>query len=382
MKIQGGLLSFNNFLSTSQNRKVSLDFVRRSMATSNLVGVLFVLEINPSMSATTFANVGNVGYYQGEEEEILFSMHSVFRVGEVKQIDKNDRLWQVNLTLTSENDPRLHALTKTIRKEIYPHCKGWLRLGMLLIKLGQFNKAQQVYEILLNQTSNDREKSDIYYQLGWTKDEQGEYADAIAFYEKSIAIGKVILPPNHVSFATSYNNMGNTYNNMGEYLKAISYYEKALEIYQKNLPPEHPDLATCYNCHGSVYYKMGEHSKALSYYEKALEIRQKILPANHPSLATSYSNIGNVYFNMGEYSKALWYYDKDLAISQNILPPNHPELATSYVCHGFVYEKMGEYSKALSYLERALHIRQHSLPTNHPHLQNVREKIEMVKKKL
>ena len=39
-------------------------------------------------------------------------MHSVFRIGEIKQIDNNNRLWQVDLTLTSDNDPQLHALTE------------------------------------------------------------------------------------------------------------------------------------------------------------------------------------------------------------------------------------------------------------------------------
>ena len=38
-------------------------------------------------------------------------MHSVFRIGEKKEINGNNRLWQVNLTLTSDSDPQLHVLT-------------------------------------------------------------------------------------------------------------------------------------------------------------------------------------------------------------------------------------------------------------------------------
>ena len=127
---QGGLLSFNNFLSTSTNRDVSLDFARRTINTSELVGVLFVIQINPSISTTPFANVKDVSYYKGEDE-ILFSMHSIFRIGEIKQLDGNTRLWQVDLILTSDNDPQLHALTEHIRKETYPDLKGWKRLGEL-----------------------------------------------------------------------------------------------------------------------------------------------------------------------------------------------------------------------------------------------------------
>jgi tetratricopeptide (TPR) repeat protein len=424
MNTQGGLLAFNNFLSTSQNRAVSLEFARRTMQTSNLVGVLFILKIDPSISATPFANVENVGCHDDQEEEILFSMHSVFRIGQVKQIDKNDRLWRVDLILTGENDTQLHALTESMREETSSGAKGWLRLGQLMIKLGQFNKAEELYDILLNQTTNEREKSHLYHMLGMVNDGQGKYEEAIGFYKKSLEIQQKILPANHPDLATSYNNIGLVYKNMGEYSKALSYYEKdleisqktlpanhpdfaqsynnigmvydnmgkyskalsshekALEIYQKTLPANHPSLATSYNNIGGVYKNMGEYSKAISSHEKALEIRQKTLPANHPHLATSYNNIGMVYDNMGEYSRALSSHEKALEIDQKTLPANHPHLATSYNNIGMVYDNMGEYSKALSYYERALDIRQRSLPPNHPDLKDVKEWIEIVKKKL
>jgi hypothetical protein len=53
----------------------------------------------------------------------------------------NNRLSQVDLTLTSDNDPQLHALTERMREETFPHVNGWHRLGELRIKLGQFDKA-------------------------------------------------------------------------------------------------------------------------------------------------------------------------------------------------------------------------------------------------
>jgi tetratricopeptide (TPR) repeat protein len=378
---QGGLLAFNNFLSTSENRDVSLNFARRTIATSTLVGVLFVMKIDPSISATPCANVENVSCYQGEKE-ILFSMHSVFRIGQVKQIQKNDRLWQVDLILTGDNDPQLNALTTSMREETFSGYKGWYRLGQLMIKLGQFNKAEELYGILLEQTTNEGEKGHLFNQLGYIKDNQGKYEEAIGFYERSLEIYQKTLPENHPSLATSYNNIGLVYDNRGEYAKALSYYEKALEIYQKTLPANHPSLATSYNNIGLVYHNMGEYSKALSYYEKALEIQQKTLPENHPSLATSYNNIGLVYDNMGEYSKALSYYEKDLEISLKTLPANHPDLAISYNNIGSVYYNMGENSKAFSYLERALDIYQRSLPPNHPNIENVREWIILVKENL
>ena len=363
---QGGLIAFNNFLSASHDRNISLRFARRIINTSPLVGVLFAMKIDPSISATYFANVKHVSCYQ-REEEILFSMHSIFRVGQIKQIATNDRLWEVEIELTSNNDPQLHAVMESMQNET-AGSTGWFRLGQFLLRVAQVDKAQQVFEIILDRTTDERERGVIYSHLGLVQNDQGKYTEALLYYEKALEVQQKTLPTKHPGLATSYNNIGMVYNHMGEYSKTLSYYEKALEIEQKTLPTSHPHLATSYNNIGMVHDHMGEYSKALSYYEKALEIFEKALPANHPDLATSYNNIGMVYSNMGEYSKALSYYEKALEIRQKTLPANHPDLATSYNNIGMVYFNMGEYSKALSYYEKALEIEQKTLPANHADL--------------
>jgi tetratricopeptide (TPR) repeat protein len=367
MKTKGGLISFNNFLSTSHDQAVSFAFADSNASDPDLIGILFEITVNPSIPSTPFANISDVSYFK-MEEEILFSMHSIFRIGEVKQLDESNRLWQVELALTGDNDQQLHALTEQVQKETFPGSEGWDRLGILLIKLGQFTKAEEVYKILLQQTTDEWGKAYLYHMLGRIKNSQGEYAEAIEFYEKSIKIFSKIVSPTDPSLTACYGNIGSVYDNMGEHSKALSYSEKALEISQKTLAPDHPELATSYNNIGSMYQKMGEYPKALSYYEKALEIRQKTLPPNHPDLITSYSNIGGVNAGTGEYSRALSYYEKALETRQKTLPPNHPSLATSYNNIGGVYDKMGECSKALAYYEKALEIRQKTLPPHHPDL--------------
>jgi hypothetical protein len=121
MKTEDGLMFFNNFLSTSLDRKVSLAFAEINQYDPDLVGVLFAIKINPSISSSPFANLTNVSYYQGEDE-ILLSMHSVVRIRQVKQIDKNDRLWQVDL-----NNCMKYCLNKQLKKakkQIFIICLG------------------------------------------------------------------------------------------------------------------------------------------------------------------------------------------------------------------------------------------------------------------
>ncbi|CAF2968782.1 unnamed protein product [Rotaria sp. Silwood2] len=52
----------------------------------------------------------------------------------MKQIDGTNRLWQVDLLLTSNNDPELHTLTEQMRKEIHPQLEGWNRLVLFYVK--------------------------------------------------------------------------------------------------------------------------------------------------------------------------------------------------------------------------------------------------------
>ncbi|CAF1362679.1 unnamed protein product [Adineta steineri] len=407
-KTKGGLMSFNNFLSTSTEQYIPLGLARSASENTDMVGILFVMSVDPSVKSAPFASIKEISYFK-DEEEILFSMHTVFRVGTVEKMDNNNQLYQVELQLTSDDDPQLRVLTDRIRKEADGDT-GWKRLGNLLLKIGQFNKAEELYNVLLEQTSDEDEKQHYYNQLGGVHWNQGDYEKAIWYFEQKLKICLKTLSSNHPRLATPYNNIGIAYDKMGDYSKALSFHKKALEIFEKTLPSNHPVLATSYNNIGSVNTKMGEYSKALSFYEKSLIILQIILPSNHPDLATSYNNIAGVYTKMGEYAKALSFYEKALEIAEKTLPSNHPDLAASYnniagVCDhmgeyskalsfhkkafeifekilppdhsslttlynniGLVYSNVGEYSKALSSLEKALEIQKRTLPSNHPHL--------------
>ncbi|CAF4378660.1 unnamed protein product [Rotaria sp. Silwood2] len=83
--------------------------------------------------------------FQRNENEILFSMHTVFRIVDLQEIE--DRLWQINLIVTSDNDPILTNLTKYIRDGINGST-AMHRIGQLMIKMGKFAKAEEFYNIL------------------------------------------------------------------------------------------------------------------------------------------------------------------------------------------------------------------------------------------
>ncbi|CAF3118239.1 unnamed protein product [Rotaria socialis] len=379
-KNKGGLISFNNFLSTSSDEHESFIFAGRASEKEGMVGVLFEITIDPSISSIPFASVQEMSALK-TEEEILFSMHTVFRTGEIQTFPDNDYLYQVELKLTSDDDEQLRQLTGSIRKEA-AGTTGWARLGNLLLAIGQLEKAEELYNTLLEQAVTDVDKVVFYHQLGVMKYHQRRYEDAVSFYEKSNKLMVQIRPANDPAVATSYNNIGLVYENMGDYTKALEYYDKAVKICKETLPENDPLFASEYNNIAVVYKNMGDYSTALDYYDKALKISKASLPENHPSLCTSYNNIGDAYSEMSDYNKALEYYHKALEIANKSLPDNHPDLATCYNNIGVVYKDIAENSKALEYFAKALKICKVILPENHPLLASLYNNIGVVYKNM
>jgi len=322
-KTNGGLISFNSFLTTSKNQQVSLKFARKAATNPDLVGILFTMKVDAVQSTTPFAWIGDVTCVHADDE-VLFSMNTVFRINGIKQMSRNNRLFEVNLTLPSDNDIDLRALADRIRAESFPEAEGWYRLGLVLIKMDQFDNAGEVFEVLLDQTAKEKDKAPIYDQLGWVKYNQREYQEAITFYEKSVGIYQKTAPPNYLGLGNSYNNIGLAYYSMDDYPKALSSHEKALTIRQNSLPSHHLNLAVSYNNIGIVCTSMSDYTKALSSFEQALAIQQKTLPPDHPDLASTYDNISHAYESMGDYPKALSSHEKSRTTQELLLPPSHP----------------------------------------------------------
>ena len=111
-----GLLLFDNFLSTSADHDVSLMFARSARDDSNQVGVLFRMNLEGSANSirSPLACLTDASFYP-DEQEILFSMHTIFRVIDIRDVDT--RLWLVELDLTIDEDEQLSELLKQLREE-------------------------------------------------------------------------------------------------------------------------------------------------------------------------------------------------------------------------------------------------------------------------
>ncbi|UJR19083.1 hypothetical protein I4U23_022214 [Adineta vaga] len=141
------------------DRKVALSYAESNSEKSGLIGILFVMKIDPVQSTTPYASVGDIN--------------------DIIAMNGNERLYEVKLSLTSDNDPELSVLTKRIREESFPHAEGWQRMSLVLNNIGQSNVAERICKVLHAQAINESNNPDIYNQFGSIKYQRGQYGEAI-----------------------------------------------------------------------------------------------------------------------------------------------------------------------------------------------------------
>ena len=120
----GGLVSFNAFFSTSLSLDIALMFAGTSIEEDDfsLRSVLFCIEVDSSIERTQpFANIDLYSVNE-DEDEVLFSVGSVFRVEKVEYLPNNEHIIVIYLTMVDERDlPKENVLNDIV--QLFPEQK-------------------------------------------------------------------------------------------------------------------------------------------------------------------------------------------------------------------------------------------------------------------
>jgi hypothetical protein len=92
-----GFISMNSFLSATQDKQVAIVFSGDGRTTnSDEISVIYEMLINTNIRSTPYAKIESV---MTDEKEILFSMGSIFRIGEIDKFPDHDKVYRVKLTM-------------------------------------------------------------------------------------------------------------------------------------------------------------------------------------------------------------------------------------------------------------------------------------------
>ncbi|CAF1168269.1 unnamed protein product [Rotaria sordida] len=363
----GGLISFNVFLSTSVDRQVALEFAQKSQNDSSKTAVLFQMEVDPTNASNPFASMENISFFP-TEKEILFSMNTVFRIEEIKQIE--DQLWQVNLSLTHNDDQQLKRVAESIRQDLADGRTGWHKLAILMAEIGDFDKADELCQQAFEKISNDdwSQLTHFHQFIGFIKMQKGDYSNSLSHLQKCLDIWLNKFPGYDQHLPSIYLNMGQSYYGQGQYDEALKTFQYALDKALQLSQPEYKVIGTLYYSIGQMLCDQGNFDEALKNYNLSLKVRLENFSSIDPSIAETYNGIGEVYQCMKDFNHALIHYEKAFEIQQRSLLPGSLEIVASYNRIGQLYFQMEDYSRAISYFDKARQIQEKSLPKDSPQL--------------
>jgi tetratricopeptide (TPR) repeat protein len=143
----------------------------------------------------------------------------------------------------------------------------------------------------------DRQQAKILMGRAFRHQENGELADAILLYKRSIALFPT---------AEAYTLLGWSYSMISLYDEAIATCKKAIDI--------DPAYGNPYNDIGAYLIELDRWEDAIPWLEEATTAPRY----NSPEYA--YMNLGRVYEHLGDLFEALAYYNRALAAAPMYLP--------------------------------------------------------------
>lgn len=225
--------------------------------------------------------------------------------------------------------------------------------GWFLLHTGKVQMAIQEFEqVVILSPSSDSPfiKGDALSNLGFAYSALGQYAEAIEYHNKALAIRRKMddLKGESISFG----NLGLVYLDLGESAKAMKYQEQALVISQKigDIRRECIQLGNL----GMVYDTQAQYDKAIDSYEQALASRCKT--GDLQLEGATLGNLGLTYSNRGEFAKAIKYHHQSLAINRKVGNLQGEGAALQNL--SIAYSQLGEFDQAIAFLKQALAIHQ------------------------
>ncbi len=185
-----------------------------------------------------------------------------------------------------------------------------------------------------------------YNMLAQSYENQGLYADAIVYYDSSLAVTK--LQNSKSEEARILLNISNVYQKTADYSTAASYVMNSLTL-QEELNDTF-GIAVCKLTLGNIEYGQGDHKEALRNYVSALELNRRS-KQNKVFEASAVANIGAILEEQGSYDSALVFFRQALVMFKELNA--NAKAASAYNNVGASLFHLGQFDSALFYLHTA-----------------------------
>lgn len=213
---------------------------------------------------------------------------------------------------------------------------------------GYYSAGRGILENMLN-TAKDISKpvlGKVIVRAGLLAQSQGDYNEAMKFYEQSLAL--YMEQGDKDAISTVLRSMGNVVYEQGDYDRARKLIEAHLEF--KREIGDKRSIADSLNDLGNMAYDQGDYEQARNFHEESLSLRREI--GYKRGIAGSLNNLGNVAYNLGDYEMAQKLQEESLAIKREL--GDKKGITTSLHNSGILAYANGDLKKAKSLFEETL----------------------------
>ncbi|CAM4822266.1 unnamed protein product [Rotaria magnacalcarata] len=355
----GGIISMNSFVSTSRDE---LYFMRDVVSESDFAIVLFDMAIDTRIAqaaGTPFANIQDHSYVS-DEEEILLSMGTMFRIDSIaEEILDSSSVWRIKTTMCTIDDHlQIKMLVDYAKGNICSHGRmTFSTYGKFLACMSHFDSSVAYQCQLLNQLPSDHKDLPIIHNdLAYAYRESNRFSIALEHYNIALSLQEKQVSRDDVDIAMTCSDLGWLLMQMKDLKESLEFHQKALAIREQHLGDNHVDTAISYDYLGLCYLKTNDFNTALFYLQEALAIRKRCLPARHPYIAMSYCSMGSYFSTRKDHSEALQMYEQAISIYKSSMPSTHKTLALTHSSLATSYVETGQWEKAIQNLKTALEI--------------------------
>ncbi len=156
--------------------------------------------------------------------------------------------------------------------------------------------------------------------------------------------------------------LGNTTRSQGDFPQALAYYEQELALYQKHYPPTQADVAICHYNLGGVHYELLNYQKALDHYLPCYAVWKNTYEPGSTYFRFLTEAMGDMYWELGDRPQALEFYDRSVAG----VKPEQRDSSTALSDTADSLARNGQYGEALGYYRQALAFRERNFGKKHP----------------
>ncbi len=211
-----------------------------------------------------------------------------------KLFDKAVPIFEHAYMVAEKNFPPGHEQMRSAR----------FNLALIHLDMGNVEKAEEEFYLLLQEADDPRTKLGIFNNLGHAFMERGDFEEALSYYREAL---KLIVDVPYIEMSEEavifYNNLAELEFLREDYVAAERYYEVSLRVGAKVFGAQSVNEIYVTQQLGLIFEKQDQTDKAEVYLLRALNKARKIIDDTNPTFQDLQQALRDFYLRTGQVKK-------------------------------------------------------------------------------